>query len=148
MNTTQYCTFTLDGLRFGVPVDAVQEVIRYLDMTTVPLADPVVHGLVNLRGQIVTALDLRTRLRLPARDDSQRPMNIIIRTDDGPISFLVDEIGEVVDLDSASFERPPDTVIGVARELIVGAHKLEGHLLLVLDVARALTLHSVDSAAA
>ncbi len=140
MSSTQYCTFVLDGLRFGVPVESVQEVIRYLDMTSVPLADPVVHGLVNLRGQIVTALDLRTRLRMPARASGDRPMNIIIRTDDGPISFLVDEIGEVVDLDATSFERPPETVVGVARELIVGAHKLDGHLLLVLDVEKALTL--------
>ncbi len=136
----QYCTFTLAGLLFGIEVDRVQEVIRSLELTTVPLANDVVEGLINLRGQIVTALDLRRRLELPPRTDGEQPMNIVVRVGDGALSLLVDEIGDVVDVDEDSFEAAPETLEGVARELIRGAYKLDGRLLLVLDTDRAVAL--------
>ncbi len=136
----QYCTFTLDGLLFGVDVSTVQEVIRFQDMTEVPLAHRVVRGLINLRGQIVTALDLRRRFDLPERQPNERPMNIVVRTEDGAVSFLVDDIGDVVEVDGSVFERPPETLRGESRSLILGAHKLEQRLLLVLDTARAAQL--------
>lgn len=133
MATTQYCTFLLDGLTFGIEVARVQEVLRNQDLTTVPRAHPVVEGLINLRGQIVTALDLRRRLDLPPRAEDAAPMNIVVRTGSGSLSLLVDAIGDVVDVDDAVFETPPETLQGVARELIVGAYKLDGRLLLALD---------------
>jgi purine-binding chemotaxis protein CheW len=136
----QYCTFTLDGLLVGVEVSRVQEIIRYKEMTPVPLAHRVVSGLINLRGEIVTALDLRRRLELTERSSDARPTNVVIRTDDGAVSFLVDEIGDVVEVDDSSFERPPETLQGVARHLISGAHKLSDRLLLVLDPERAASL--------
>ncbi len=136
----QFCTFQLAHLTFGIEVDRVQEVIRTLPMTVVPLANDVVRGLINLRGQIVTALDLRRRLSLEPRADDEQPMNIVVRTSTGELSLLVDAIGDVVDVDEATFEGPPETLDGVARELIVGAYKLEGKLLLVLDTDRAVQL--------
>lgn len=136
----QYCTFRLDELTFGVEVDRVQEVIRPQELTAVPLANPVVEGLINLRGQIVTALDLRRRLELPPRPGDRQAMNIVVRTGVGELSLLVDEIGDVVDVDEATFEKAPETLDGVARELIVGAYKLEDRLLLVLDTERAVQL--------
>jgi purine-binding chemotaxis protein CheW len=136
----QFCTFSLADLTFGIEVDRVQEVIRAQPLTGVPLANPVVHGLINLRGQIVTALDLRRRLDLPAREDGQEPMNIVVRTPTGVLSLLVDEIGDVVDVDESTFESPPETLEGVARELITGAYKLEGRLLLILDTERVVRL--------
>lgn len=129
----QYCTFHLDDLFFGVEVHNVQEVIRYQEMTHVPLAASAVQGLINLRGQIVTAIDLRSRLELSPRPNGQLPMNVVVRTDDGPISLLVDEIGDVLEMAEEAFERPPETLRGMARELIVGAFKLKGRLLLTLD---------------
>src|ERR1051325_8508575 len=125
----QYCTFYVDGHYFGLDVLKVQEIIRYQEMTRVPLAASVVRGLINLRGQIVTAIDLRRRLGLPDRlsGDPQNPgadagealpMNLVVRTDDGVVSLLVDEIGEVVEVDEDTFERPPPTLEGVARELV------------------------------
>ncbi len=141
MKERQYSTFAVDGLFFGVDVSLVQELIRYQPMTGVPLAPPVVGGLINLRGQIVTAIDLRTRLQLPARDPGRLPMNVVLRTDDGAVSLLVDEIGDVLDVTEHSFERPPETLTGVARDLIRGAHKLDGRLLLVLDTDRAVAAH-------
>ena len=136
----QYCTFLVDGLFFGVDVTTVQEVIRPQRMTRVPLAPPVVEGLINLRGQIVSAIDLRRRLELPERPRDALPMNIVVRTDDGAVSLLVDEIGDVVEVDPGAFERPPETLRGVARRLIPGAYKLADRLLLVLDTERAVDI--------
>jgi purine-binding chemotaxis protein CheW len=133
----QLCTFLLGDQYFGVDVTQVQEVLRFHEMTRVPLAPRVVRGLINLRGQIVTAIDLRRRLELPDRADGPPPMNIVVRTEGGAVSLLVDEIGDVVETDEAAFERPPETVRGVARELIPGAYKLPGRLLLVLDTHKA-----------
>src|SRR5712675_2915799 len=99
-NTSQFCTFYLDKLLFGVELQGVQEVIRFLDMTKVPLAPAVVSGLINLRGQIVTAVDLRRRLELAARPAGVLPMNVVVRSEDGAVSFLVDEIADVVEVDN------------------------------------------------
>lgn len=138
----QYCTFLLGELYLGVEVLRVQEVIRTQPMTRVPLAHPVVRGLINLRGQIVTALDLRRRLELPDRDNGPPPMNVVIDTDDGAVSLLVDEIGEVLDVAADQFESPPDTLKGEARDLIRGAYKLPDRLLLILNTDRVVTLPS------
>src|SRR5215468_5832430 len=117
----QYCTFYLDGYYFGLDVLKVQEIIRYQEMTRVPLAPPVVRGLINLRGQIVTAIDLRRRLELPDRADDQLPINVVVQTDDGAVSLLVDEIGDVLAVPEEAFERPPETLKGTARQMIRGA---------------------------
>jgi len=114
----------------------VQEVIRYQEMTRVPLAPKVVRGLINLRGQIVTAIDLRRRLELAERPADRLPMNVVVRGDDGAMSLLVDEIGDVVEVQEDSFERPPETLNGVARDLIRGAYKLKDRLLLMLDTEK------------
>jgi purine-binding chemotaxis protein CheW len=129
----QFCTFCLGDLYFGVGVQKVQEVIRYQELTRVPLASRVVRGLINLRGQIVTAIDLRRRLELPERAADRLPMNVVVRGDDGAISLLVDEIGDVLHIEGEGFERPPETLRGVARGLIRGAYKLKDRLLLILD---------------
>ena len=138
-NTRQFCTFFLNGLFFGVEVLKVQEVIRYQGMTRVPLAPAMIEGLINLRGQIVTAIDLRRRLELPARSTDQLPMNVVVRSDDGAVSLLVDEIGDVVEIHDDIYERPPETLKGVARELVQGVYKLKDRLLLVLDTEK--TIH-------
>ena len=136
----QYCTFTVDGHYFGLDVLKVQEIIRYQQMTHVPLAPPVVRGLINLRGQIVTAIDLRRRLELADRPADRLPVNVVVQTDDGAVSLLVDEIGDVLQVPEKLFERPPDTVKGTARELIRGAYKLPDRLLLILDTERTVSL--------
>ena len=131
------CTFLLDGYLFGVPVPHVQEVIRFQPMTPVPLAPSAVEGLINLRGQIVLALDLRRRLALGERPGGALPMNVVVRTPDGAISLLVDEIGDVVEVEQSTFEDPPETLRGPLRSLILGVHKLEGKLLHLLDTEKA-----------
>lgn len=135
----QFSTFFLGGLYFGVEVLKVQEVIRYQPMTRVPLAPREVEGLINLRGQIVTALDLRTRLGLAPRPAGALPMNVVVRAGDGAVSLLVDEIGDVVDAADDTFENAPDTIAGRESGLIGGVYKLNERLLLVLDVERAVS---------
>lgn len=145
--TRQLCTFYLDNYFFGVDVLDVQEIIRHQEMTRVPLAPAVIEGLINLRGQIVTAIDMRRRLGLPERDSERQPINLIIKTDDDTAaSLIVDEIGDVLEVSDDVFEAPPATLQGEARELIEGTYKLEDSLLLVLDTVK--TLHvSTDGGA-
>jgi purine-binding chemotaxis protein CheW len=137
-----FCSFFLDDLLFGLDVGRVQEIIRYQEMTRVPLAPPVVRGLINLRGQIVAAIDLRRLLGLGEPPAGRLPMNVVLRTDDGPLSLLVDRIGDVLSLGDGAFEPPPETLIGVGRDLIRGAYKLQDRLLLTLDVDRVAHLNA------
>ena len=132
----QYCTFFLDKLLFGIESQRIQEVIRYLELTEVPLAPPTVRGLMNLRGQIVVAIDLRRRLCLPDRASGVAPMCVVVRTPDGSVSLLVDDIGDVVEVNEETFEPPPETLQGDLRQSIVGVHKLERQLMHVLDADR------------
>lgn len=136
----QYSTFFLDELFFGVEVLRVQEVLRYQDLTPVPQANSVIEGLINLRGQIVTAIDLRRRLALRPRPEGKRPMNVVIRSEDGAVSLQVDEIGDVLHVEDENFEEPPDTLKGEARKLIRGAYKLKDRLLIILDTDKTLEL--------
>ena len=135
--TVQYVTFTLGGSLYGVDVTRVQEALRSHVRTRVPLAPVGTAGLVNLRGQVVLTIDLRTRLGLTGRADLAEPMMVVVQVDGEPVSLLVDEIGDVVEVGPGSFETPPDTLDATLRPLILGAHKLEAGLLLVLDVDQA-----------
>ena len=129
---SSFCTFRVGSMKLGVEVHRVQEVIREQVMTRIPGADSVVRGLMNLRGQIVTALDLQKRLQI--KDMQGEPtMNVVVRTSDAPVSLLVHEIGDVLVVDVDAFEPLPETLQGVSRELIRGAYKLDGELLLLLD---------------
>jgi purine-binding chemotaxis protein CheW len=143
----QFCTFRLGDFRMGVDVREVQEVLRYQEMTRVPLAPGVVRGLINLRGQIVMAIDLRRRLQLPDRPDDQLPTNVIVRTVDGAVSFLVDELCDVLEIEGSTLEPPPDTLDGFARDLIVGVHMLDSQMLLILDTDRLADLDTLPSPA-
>jgi purine-binding chemotaxis protein CheW len=136
----QFCTFYLDNLMFGVKVEQVQEVFRYQAMTTVPLAPPEVRGLINLRGQIITALDLRLRLGMELLPGEKLPMNVVVRTEDGVVSLLVDEIGDVLEVSEDVYERPPETIPLAVRKLVLGVYKLQGKLLLILDSEKAVNV--------
>ena len=135
-SSQQFCTFLVDGEMFGTPVARVQEVIQQQEMTPVPLAPDVVAGMMNLRGQIVCAIDLRRRLQLPDRAADQTPMSVVVRTNQGTVSLLVDEIGDVIEVTDEARERAPETLQGAAREVIEGVYKLPDRLLLALDVNR------------
>ena len=132
----QLATFRLDGDLYGVEVEHVQEVLRSQKLTRVPLAPTAVAGLINLRGQVVTAIELRERLGRKPRPEGTDAVVFVVRLHGEAVSLLVDSIADVVDVDLRDFEAPPDTLDGAARELIRGAYKLKDRLLLVLDAAR------------
>jgi purine-binding chemotaxis protein CheW len=140
--TMQLCTFTVAELLFGVEVTQVQEVLRFQPMTRVPLAPSTIRGLINLRGQIVTAVDLRPCLGLATRVDDEPPMNVVIRGAEGSVSFLVDTIGDVIEVSKDTFEAPPSTLKPAQRNLIQAVCKLPGKLLLVLAPQRAIVASS------
>ncbi len=143
-----FATFHVADLFFGVDVLRVQEVLRSQPMTRVPRGPEVIEGLINLRGQIVTAIDMRRRLGLAPRPADAAPMNVVVRTEDAAVSLLVDAIGDVLDVDSDAFERPPENLDAGARELIRGVYKLEDRLLLVLDVEETVGLADAKPAEA
>jgi purine-binding chemotaxis protein CheW len=140
MATKQFCTFRLDGIFFGIDILQVQEILHRLSFTRIPLAPPLIEGLVNLRGQIVTVIDLRLRIGLPPRPEGKHPIHVVVRTENGTASLLVDEIGDMMELSDDALESPPDTVQGTARELISGVYKLDHGLLLVLDTNKTVNL--------
>jgi purine-binding chemotaxis protein CheW len=147
-NSRQFCTFYLENYFFGIELSDVQEVLRHLELTAVPLAPHAVRGLMNLRGQIVMAVDLRRQLGLLERAANKPAMNIIVRTGEDAVSLLVDEIGDVVEASEDSFEPPPETLRGTVRSAIRGVHKLEKQLMHVLDTERACTVEERSPAAA
>ena len=138
----QFATFEVGGQLFGVDVAAVQEVLSFSEYTAVPLAPAAGGGLLNLRGPVIAAVDLRVQLGLDRHEMAGPVMNVILRGDDEPVSLLVDRIGEVVNLDESTFEPPPDTLTGPARKLVTGTFKLDNRLMLALDVNSAVDTYS------
>ena len=141
-NARQFCTFYLENYFFGIELLKVQEVLREMELTKVPLAPHAVRGLMNLRGQIVIAVDLRRQLGLRERPDNEPAINVIVRAGEATVSLLVDEIGDVVEITDESFEPPPETLRGTVRAAICGAHILEKQLMHVLDIDRACAIET------
>jgi purine-binding chemotaxis protein CheW len=135
-----FCTMVVEDQLFGVDVLQVQEIIGEQHITPVPLGPPTAIGLLNLRGEIVPAISLRTALGLAERSDGKGRTHVVVRRTSGLASIVVDGIGDVVDVDEALLEPVPATLNGRARALVLGVHKLERRLLLELDVARALAI--------
>jgi purine-binding chemotaxis protein CheW len=140
MTARLYSTFHVQDRYLGIPVERVQEVLRSQPLTPVPLAHAHIGGLLNLRGQIVTALDLRARLGLGPREADAPSANIIVSTDDGPLALVVDAFGDVVEVTEDRFEPPPATLVADSRSLIKGAFKLDDALLLDLDLDETLDI--------
>lgn len=138
------CTFFVGHHYFGIDVAEVQEVIRYQEMTQVPLADETISGLINLRGQIVTAIDMNQRLGFSIMAEQKLPTNIIVRTTDAAVSLLVDDIGDVIDISSDHFEAPPKNLQGDLRRMLKDVCKLDHVLLLILDLELVLNFDQED----
>jgi purine-binding chemotaxis protein CheW len=134
----QLATFHLDHMFLGVDVMAVQEVLSWQAMTPVPLAPPIIGGLINLRGEIFTVVDLRRRFCLPPRANASGAMNVVLYH--SPISLLVDRVGDVVEVSQRDLAQPPESVSAVALELINGVYQSDNQLLLVIDPERAIAI--------
>ena len=139
-NLVQLSTFYLENELFGIDALHVQEILTYQEITPVPLAPDYVKGLINLRGQIVTVIDLRCRLGFESLDDETKGMNLIVQTDEGLMSVFVDQIGNVLDLRADRLKPAPGTIRGVAVHYIQAVCQLEEDLLIVLDIDSVLQL--------
>ena len=130
------CTFQLAGQWFGIDAAGVQEVLRHQPVTALTWASDAVRGLLNLRGQIVTAVDLRRGLKLPPRDVSEAPTHVVVRIGGSAVSLWVDDVGEVLEVETAAREGVPPTLPETMHEFIRGVYRTPDHLLLALDVPR------------
>jgi purine-binding chemotaxis protein CheW len=144
---SDYVTFTTAGQMFGLPIERVQDVFKPTRITPVPLAGPEIAGVLNLRGRIVTAIELRSRLRLGARDDGRVPMAIGIELRGESFGLLVDAVGEVLKLPECEREANPINLDRNLNRVSAGVFRLDGHLLVVLDIDRVLDLAAEPMAA-
>lgn len=133
-----YVTMKVSDQLFGIPVLSVRDVLGQQRITKIPLAPKEVAGALNLRGRIVTAIDLRLRLGVPARDQGVKEMSVVVEHGAELYSLLVDSVGEVMGLNREWYERNPATLDPRWREVSSGIFRLDGKLLVVLDVDRVL----------
>jgi purine-binding chemotaxis protein CheW len=145
---SQLSTFHVGKYLFGVDVSLVQEVVRLQQITPVPLAAPEIAGLINLRGEVLTAIDLRIRLGMSPAESDREPINVVVRVDDEPVSLLVDEIGGVLEVSQVPFEQTPSTVDDRVRDLLLGAYTLPDRLLLALNARQVLDVANQETRAA
>jgi purine-binding chemotaxis protein CheW len=145
--TAEYVTVMLGGQLFGLPISRVQDVFMPERLTRVPLAPPEVAGVLNLRGRIVTAIDMRGRLALPQRDDKRPPMAIGIECKGESYGLVIDAVGEVVTLDESAREPNPVNLDAALARISAGIHRLERQLLVILDVDRVLDIGREATAA-
>ena len=145
-NSREFVTMIIDGQLFGIPVLQVQDVLGPQKITRVPLAPREVAGSLNLRGRIVTAIDVRTRLGLPPREEAKKSMSVVVDHNGEFYSLIVDQVGEVMSLQSSDHEKTPATLDERWREISDGVYRLKDTLLIVLDVKRLLRLEELTAA--
>ena len=145
--TTDYVTVLLGDELFGLPIDRVHDVFIATNLTDVPLAPPEIKGLLNLRGRVVTALCLRRRLGLPDRTGDGRNMAVGLEHGGEAYGLLVDQVGEVMKLSADTYEPNPVHLHNRWRAVSRGVHRLDGRLLMVLDVEAVLAFGDERQAA-
>ena len=146
--SSEFVTVEIAGQLFGLPIEQVEDVFMPDAITEVPLSNPEVAGVLNLRGRIVTAIDMRRRLGLAARDDGGVPMAVGIEYNQESYGLIIDRVGEVLRLGKASFEKNPANLDARWSSISAGVHRLDGELLVLLDVDRILAIKSEKSNAA
>jgi purine-binding chemotaxis protein CheW len=136
VSSGKWATFLLAGEMFAIRVEDVREVLMDQPLAPVPLAPAHIVGLLNLRGQIISAIDLRRRLGFPPREPGQAPKLLVLSSRGTPVSVVVDEIGDVLTLPQADWRPPPDTLAASHRDFVSGICPIEGHMVLGVKVAK------------
>jgi purine-binding chemotaxis protein CheW len=141
-----YVTLMVADQLFGVPIHSVQDVLGPQRINRIPLAPAEVAGSLNLRGRIVTAIELRKRMGLPARAKNQRSMSVVVDFNGELYSLIMDSAGEVMTLPASRFEANPSTLDPLWKDVTAGIYQLEDRLLVILDIERLLDLGQVKAA--
>ncbi len=141
----QLVTFRLGNEEFSLDILKVQEIIRHMELTRVPRTPDFVDGVINLRGRVIPVLDLRKRFGLPSEDKTNETRIIVVDVDDRTVGLKVDAVSEVLRIPSDTVEPPPAIVTGAESEYIKGVGKLDGRLLILLDVAKILSRSERDA---
>jgi len=144
--SNDFVTMTISGQLFGIPVLTVQDVLGPQKITMIPLAPPEVAGALNLRGRIVTAIDVRKCLGLEPNKNQSESMSVVVDHEGELYSLIIDSVGEVLSLPADCFERNPATLDAKWRDVSAGVYRLKNKLLVVLDVARLLGLKRAEAA--
>lgn len=141
-NSKEFLTIMIAQQRFGIPILQVQDVLGQQPVTTIPLSPPEVAGSLNLRGRIVTAIDVRKRLSMEPCNENQKKMSVVVEHDQELYSLIIDRVGDVLNLSDDTFENTPATIDPIWRDLSLGIYRLENDLLVILDVPKLLdTMH-------
>jgi len=142
-DTQQFLIIMIDAQKFGIPIMQIQDVLKNQKIAHIPLAPPEVAGALNLRGRIVTAIDVKKRLGICQGDDTQGNVSVVIEHDNELYSLIIDGVGDVLRLKKDSYEATPATLDPLWREIALGIHRLESELLVILDIPRLLdTVHN------
>lgn len=147
LNKNDYVTIWLDGQMCGIPVLEVHDVLSKQTITKIPKSPEAVAGVLNLRGQIVTAIDLRKRLKLKDREDDNEEMNVVVEFQSEPYSLIIDKVGDVLSLADDAFEKNPVTLEACWQEVSAGIFRLEEELLVILDIEKLLSFGDAKAAA-
>jgi len=139
-SATMYVTMRLDKQLIGIPVDVVRDVLLRQAVTPIPLAAKEVAGSLNLRGRIVTVIDVRRRLNLPERVNNGEGMFVVVEHKNELYSLMVDSVGEVLTVSTAETEKTPANLNGAWKDVSMGIHKLSNELLVIIDIHAILTL--------
>ena len=136
-----YLIIHLNDQIFGIPVLQIQDVLRDMNFTKVPLAPAQVSGAMNLRGRIVTAINVRRSLGLPEFEGDGKSLSVVVELDNELYSLIIDKVGDVVTIKDKNIDANPATMESIWRNISTGIYKTENNLILILDVPK--LLHSV-----
>ena len=146
-NTTEFVTVKIADQIFGLPIEQVQDVFMPETITQVPLALPEVAGVLNLRGRIVTAIDMRKKLHMPPKEGEANQMAVGIEFNNESYGLIIDEVGEVLKLNQSGFEKNPANLDPRWAMISAGVQRLDGQLMVILDVNRLLAMDMKTQAA-
>lgn len=135
----QFATFYVGEVLLGIDIRKVQEINRQLDVTDVPHSPKYVRGVINLRGEVATVIELRTLLGLPAAEVTRESRNLIVHSQSESIGFLVDRISDIMTLRADEIGPPPANIEGIQRRFLKGVHTLEREILVIIDIEEVLT---------
>ena len=137
-NIRDFLTVEIADQLFGIPVLQVQDVLREQDVTRIPLASSEVAGSLNLRGRIVTAINVRRRLNLPPKAANEQSMSVVVEHDNELFSLIIDDVGDVLSLRNDAFEKNPGTLDPIWRDISTGIYQMDDNLLVIMDVSKLL----------